>query len=138
MPVDVVIPALNPSRINTVTGTPIWCTPAANTTSTVTINVSNGVGTLHYEILSPASAVTNTSGATSGVFTLLNAGTYLFQVTDANGCKDDASYTVDPLVNITIAGQLVNDVSCNGGANGSVKFDVDNFGTSYTATLIGG
>ena len=137
-PIDVVIPALNPPTIDTITGTPIWCTPAANTTSTVTVNVSNGVGTLHYEILSPASAITNVSGAASGIFTGLNADTYLFQVTDANGCKDEAYYTVDPLANITIAGQLVNDVICNGDATGSVKFDVDNFTGTYTATLIGG
>ena len=138
VPVSVNIPALNPPTINTVTGTPIWCTPAANTTSTVTVNVSNGVGPLHYEILSPASAVGNTSGATSGVFNLLAADTYLFQVTDANGCKDEAYYTVDPLANITIAGQLVNDVICNGDATGSVKFDVDNVTGAYTATLISG
>ncbi|WP_433765035.1 T9SS type B sorting domain-containing protein [Flavobacterium ginsenosidimutans] len=137
-PVDVVIPALNPPTISTINGTDIYCAPTANTTSTVTVNVTNGVGPLHFEILSPASATTNTSGATSGVFTLLDAGTYLFQVTDANGCKDQEYYTVKPLVNITIAGQLVNDVSCNGGANGSVKFDVNNFGTTYTAALIGG
>ena len=137
-PVDVVVPALDPPTIDTITGTPIWCTPAANTTSTVTIAVSNGVAPLHYEILSPASAVGNNSGASSGVFTGLSADTYLFQVTDANGCKDDAYYTVDPLANITIAGLLVNDVSCNGGADGSVKFDIDKVTGAYTATLIGG
>ncbi|URM37843.1 T9SS type B sorting domain-containing protein [Flavobacterium anhuiense] len=137
-PVDVIVPALNPPTISTINGTDIYCAPTANTTSTVTVNVTNGVGPLHFEILSPASATTNTSGATSGVFTLLDAGTYLFQVTDANGCKDEEYYTVKPLVNITIAGQLVNDVSCNGGANGSVKFDVNNFSGTYTAALIGG
>jgi gliding motility-associated-like protein len=138
VPVEVVIPALNPPTISTITGTDIYCAPTANTTSTVTVNVTNGVGPLHFEILSPLSAATNTSGATSGVFALLDAGDYLFQVTDANGCKDEKHYSVKPLVNITIAGQLVNDVSCNGGANGSVKFDVDNFGGTYTAALIGG
>ncbi|MDR7211318.1 T9SS type B sorting domain-containing protein [Flavobacterium piscis] len=138
VPVDVIIPALDPPTIDTVTGTPIWCNPGANTTSTVTVSVSHGVGTLNFEITSPASAVSNVSGASSGVFSLLPAGTYIFKVTDANGCIDEDTYTVDPLVNITIAGQLVNDVVCNGVANGSVKFDVDNFDGTYTATLIGG
>ncbi|WP_410503561.1 T9SS type B sorting domain-containing protein [Flavobacterium sp. Root901] len=138
VPVSVTIPALDPPTIDSVTGTDIWCTPAANTTSTVTVTVSHGVGALHYEILSPASAVTNVSGAANGIFTGLTADTYLFQVTDANGCKDDVYYTVDPLLNITAAGQLINDVSCNGGSNGSVKFDVDNFNGAYTAALIGG
>ncbi|MFH7016147.1 T9SS type B sorting domain-containing protein [Flavobacterium sp. FlaQc-47] len=137
-PVNIIIPALDPPTIDTVTGTPIWCTPAANTTSTVTVNVSHGVGTLAYEITSPASAITNTSGATSGVFTLLPAGTYTFKVTDDNGCTDEATYTVDALINITTAGQLINDVVCNGESNGSVKFDVDNFAGTYTAALIAG
>ncbi|MFD2042558.1 T9SS type B sorting domain-containing protein, partial [Flavobacterium artemisiae] len=138
VPVSINIPALDPPVINTVTGTPIYCAPAASTTSTVTVTVSNGVGTLHYEILSPASAVGNVTGASNGIFTGLTAGTYIFQVTDANGCTDKATHTVEPLVNITIAGQLVNDVICNGESNGSVKFDVDNFSGAYTATLIGG
>ncbi|WP_406844828.1 T9SS type B sorting domain-containing protein [Flavobacterium soyae] len=138
VPVSITIPALDPPTIDSVTGTDIWCTPAANTTSTVTVTVSNGVGALHYEILLPASAVTNVSGAANGIFTGLTADTYLFQVTDENGCKDEMYYTVDPLENITIAGLLVNDVSCNGGSNGSVKFDVDNFSGAYTAALIGG
>ena len=138
VPVSVNIPAIDPPTIDNIIGTPIWCAPAANTASTVTVTVSHGVGTLNYEILSPASAVTNTSGASNGVFTMLAADTYLFQVTDANGCKDEAYYTVDPLINITTTGQLVNDVSCNGGSDGSVKFDVDNFTGTYTAALIGG
>ncbi|MBE8727599.1 T9SS type B sorting domain-containing protein [Flavobacterium hungaricum] len=137
-PVSVTIPALDAPVIDNVTGTPIYCAPAASTTSTVTIAYSHGVGTLHFEILSPASAVGNVTGASNGIFTGLTAGTYIFQVTDANGCKDQETYTVDPLVNITIAGQLVNNVICNGESNGSVKFDVDNFGGAYTATLIGG
>ncbi|PWB28348.1 T9SS type B sorting domain-containing protein [Flavobacterium sp. HTF] len=138
VPVSITIPAIDPPVIDNVTGTPIWCAPTANTTSTVTVAVSHGVGALNFVILSPASAVTNTSGATSGIFTGLTADTYIFQVTDANGCKDQASYTVAPLVNITADGQLVNDVSCNGGANGSVKFNIDNFNGTYTVALIGG
>ncbi|MTD72570.1 SprB repeat-containing protein, partial [Flavobacterium sp. LC2016-13] len=63
------IPALNPPTITNITGTPIYCAPAANTTSTVTITTTNGVGTLNYAILSPASATTNVTGATSGIFT---------------------------------------------------------------------
>ncbi|KUJ61073.1 hypothetical protein AR687_14135, partial [Flavobacteriaceae bacterium CRH] len=138
VPVSVNVPALDPPTIDNVSGTPIWCTPAANTTSTVTLAVSHGVGTLHYEITSPAGAVSNTSGATSGQFNLLPAGTYIFKVTDANGCTDQATYTIDPLINITTAGQLINDAVCNGDSNGSVKFDVDNFAGTYTATLTAG
>ncbi|WP_165571352.1 T9SS type B sorting domain-containing protein [Flavobacterium reichenbachii] len=138
VPVSVVVPALNPPTITTVTGTPIWCAPAANTTSTVTLNVTNGVGTLDYEIISPAASASNTTGAANGIFTGLAAGTYIFKVTDDNGCTDQATYTVDQLINITIAGQLVNNVVCNGESNGSVKFNVDNFGGTYSVAQTAG
>ncbi|KIQ21269.1 hypothetical protein RT99_11800, partial [Flavobacterium sp. MEB061] len=124
--------------ITTITGTPIYCAPAANTTSTVTITTTNGVGTLNYVILSPASATTNVTGATSGVFTGLADGTYLFEVTDANGCKDQESYIVKPVTNITIAGELVSNVTCNGSANGAVKFTAANYAGTYTAVLTAG
>src|SRR5690606_15590251 len=39
---------------------------------------------------------------------------------------------------ITIAGQLVSNVVCNGQANGAVKFTVANYATSYTASLTAG
>ncbi|OXA84362.1 T9SS type B sorting domain-containing protein, partial [Flavobacterium hercynium] len=53
-------------------------------------------------------------------------------------CTDEITHTVAALVNITITGQLINDVLCNGDSNGSVKFDVDNFATTYTSALIAG
>ncbi|KRB54851.1 SprB repeat-containing protein [Flavobacterium sp. Root186] len=132
------IPALNPPTITNIAGTPIYCAPAASTTSTVTITTTNGVGTLAYAILSPASATSNVSGAANGIFTLLAPDTYLFEVTDANGCKDQKSYTVAPVTNITVAGQLVSNVICNGQLNGAVKFTVANYGGTYTAVLTAG
>ncbi|PAM93968.1 hypothetical protein B4N84_15140, partial [Flavobacterium sp. IR1] len=136
LPTAIDIPALNPPVISDALGTPILCTPG-NTTSTVTITVmpGTGVGALRYEIMSPASETSNTSGATSGIFTSLPANTYIFKVTDDNGCTDEITYTVNALVNITITGQLVSDVLCNGGSDGAIKFNVDNFGTNYNYTL---
>ncbi|PAM96128.1 hypothetical protein B4N84_03925, partial [Flavobacterium sp. IR1] len=140
LPTAIDIPALNPPVISSASGTRIKCTPG-NTTSTVTIAVSplTGVGPLGYKIMSPASETSNISGATSGIFTSLPANTYIFRVTDKNGCTDEITYTVDALVNITITGQLVSDVLCNGGSDGAIKFNVDNFeGTVYTQRLIRG
>ena len=37
---------------------------------------------------------------TSGTFTNLIPGTYLFKVTDANGCYYTESMTIDPVINI--------------------------------------
>ncbi|KRD11411.1 hypothetical protein ASE21_06800 [Flavobacterium sp. Root901] len=59
-------------------------------------------------------------------------------MTDANGCTYKESYTVLPVTNITVAGQLISNVTCNGNTNGAVRFTVANYGTSYTATLTAG
>ncbi|OXA89938.1 T9SS type B sorting domain-containing protein, partial [Flavobacterium hercynium] len=53
-------------------------------------------------------------------------------------CTDEITYTVAALVNITVTGQLINDVVCNGDSNGSAKFDVDNFTIIYNSALIAG
>ncbi|WP_230392566.1 T9SS type B sorting domain-containing protein [Flavobacterium sp. LC2016-01] len=121
------VPALDAPTDMDITGTPVYCLPVASQKSTVTIsNVQHGVGTKTYAILSPASAVTNVSGLNSGVFTALAPDTYLFQVKDANGCTYEEEYTVKPVTNITVSGQLTADVSCNGGSNGSATFTVAN------------
>ncbi|MDR6764741.1 hypothetical protein J2Y38_004983, partial [Flavobacterium sp. 2755] len=135
VPVTITIPALNAPTNMDINGTPIYCAPAVNTTSTVTIsNVVNGVGTLQYEILSPIAVAKQTSA----VFAGLTPDTYLFQVTDANGCTYQESYTIKPVTNITVAGQLVSDVVCNGQSNGAVKFTVANYTGTYTAVLTAG
>ncbi|KAF2506405.1 beta strand repeat-containing protein, partial [Flavobacterium foetidum] len=129
------VPSLNPPTDMDIAGTPIYCAPAANTTSTVTIsNVQNGVGPLEYEILSPITVAKQPSA----VFAGLAPDTYLFQVTDANGCTYQESYTVVPVTNITVSGELVDNVDCNGNANGVVRFTVANFGGAYTAALTSG
>ncbi|MFC0080540.1 hypothetical protein ACFFLS_26110, partial [Flavobacterium procerum] len=61
-----------------------------------------------------------------------------FQVTDANGCTYQESYTVVPVTNITVSGELVANVDCNGNANGAVRFTAANFGGTYTAALTAG
>ncbi len=133
------IPPLNPPTDMDITGTPVYCAPVANQTSTVSItNVQNGTGTLSYAILFPSSATSNVSGATSGVFTGLAPDTYLFQVTDTNGCTYQESYSVNPVTNITVSGQLISDVTCNPGSNGEVRFTVANFAGNYTYSINGG
>src|SRR5690606_5031400 len=46
------------------------------TASTATLTATDGVGTLTYEIISPASATGNTSGVSNGIFTGLTPGDY--------------------------------------------------------------
>ncbi len=139
---SIVIAPLNPPTDMNISGTPISCVQQGlgDVTSTVTVTTTNGVGALTYAILSPATATGNTSGATSGIFTLLAPDTYTFQVTDANGCTYQESYTVAPVTNIAVSLTGVSDVTCNETPalnNGSATFKVTDF-TSYTAVLTTG
>lgn len=136
--VSTTVDALNPPTDMTITSTPIYCAPASSTTSTVTITTTNGVGTLTYAILSPASATGNISGASSGVFTNLAPADYMFQVTDANGCTYQELYTVADVIRITAAPSVTTNVTCFGLANGTATIDVANFAGTYSYTFDGG
>ncbi|WP_245905254.1 T9SS type B sorting domain-containing protein [Gelidibacter algens] len=115
--------------------TPVTC---LDLDSDVTITTTDGVGILTYEIISPASAVGNTTGATTGIFTSLAPDTYVFTVTDANGCYYTEAYTVIPVTNIIVSGTLVADVSCATGNDGAVTFEVANFSGNYSYQINGG
>lgn len=73
-------------------------------TGTITVTSTGGTGTKTYVITSGSTI--NTSGASSGVFTGLLAGSYTFTATDANGCTGTATIllanpgvaTADPAV----------------------------------------
>tara|TARA_R110002050_G_scaffold300619_1_gene470942 strand:+ start:15992 stop:32578 length:16587 start_codon:yes stop_codon:yes gene_type:complete len=134
---SVTIFALNPPTDLDFTSTAITCNPT-ELTSDVTLTATNGVLPLTYAIVSPVSATGNTTGLNSGVFTGLAADTYVFRVTDDNGCYYEESYTVDPVTNITVSGALISDVTCNGASNGAVDFTVSNFATTYSYTINAG
>lgn len=129
------IPALVPPTNLDFVSTAVTCLAL---TSNITLTTTNGVGALSYVIVSPASATSNVTGASSGIFTGLSPDTYLFQVTDANFCTYQESYTVNLVTNITVSGQLINNVTCNPGSNGEVLFRVSNFAGTYTYSINGG
>lgn len=133
---QITIKKLDPPVIVSILGTAILCSPVANTTSTVTVTTTNGVGTLAYVITAPASATSNVTGATSGVFTGLTADTYTFKVTDANGCFAIQSYTVLPLTPIAVSVSKLSDVLCKGGNTGSARFDISGFSTTGNYTVV--
>ncbi|WP_449288673.1 hypothetical protein [Mariniflexile aquimaris] len=130
-PIDVVVPALDPPTDIDFSSPPVTCIA---TTTDVTLTVTDGIGILSYEIISPIAV----GPQASNVFTGLAPDTYMFEVTDANGCTYQESYTVVPVTNITVSGALINDVSCNGGSNGAVDFTVSNFAGTYSYTVNGG
>ncbi|WP_299381653.1 T9SS type B sorting domain-containing protein [uncultured Lacinutrix sp.] len=107
-------------------------------TADITLTATGGSSTLTYEIIAPASATANTTGATNGIFTGLTADSYTFQVIDANGCTYQELYVLNDVENINVNGQLISDVTCNPGANGEVLFTVANFEGTYSYSINGG
>ncbi len=61
------------------------------------------------------------NGATTEDLTGLSAGTYSVTITDANLCSITASYNVTQPPVLTVGVTSFNNVSCNGGTNGSIN-----------------
>lgn len=135
LPVEVNVPTLNIPTDLGFLATSVTCT---DLDSDVTLTATNGVGSLSYAIVAPASATGNTTGDATGIYIGLLPDTYTFTVTDANGCTYTESYTVNPVTNITVSGLLDSDVSCNGGLDGAVTFTVGDFASTYSYTINGG
>lgn len=62
-------------------------------------------------------------GSTNLNYQTLNAGNFIFTVTDANGCSATEIVTVEPF-NVLSYESLVTQVSCNGDHNGSINLSV--------------
>ncbi|WP_158651354.1 T9SS type B sorting domain-containing protein [Pseudotamlana carrageenivorans] len=101
----------------------------------VTVTSTGGVGTLTYEITDPTSAVTSN---TDGNFTGLAAGTYVFKVTDANGCSYIESYTIGAVTPIALIARKQSDVLCQGDATGAIELEVSGFSGTYSYTVNSG
>jgi hypothetical protein len=94
-------------------------------TGSATVSVTGGTGAYTYA-WAP-------SGGTAATASGLAAGTYTVTVTDANGCIDTQSFTItQPLAVLATTAGTVNNVSCNGGANGSAAVNVTGGTTPYT------
>ncbi|KIQ13669.1 hypothetical protein RT99_24475, partial [Flavobacterium sp. MEB061] len=77
---------------------------------------------------------------TSNSFANLAPGTYMFKVTDANGCFYTEAHTINPVTPIVITANKDSDVLCKGGSTGKVTFTVSGIATvgAYTHTLTAG
>ena len=125
----IVIDPLNPPSELTFTATAPTC---PSVVSDVTVTVVDGNGPFTYEITAPASATTNTTGASSGIFTALSEGTYTFRVIDSKACEIEQNYTVLEIPRVTVISQLISTVSCVGSADGEFSFTVSDFATTYS------
>jgi gliding motility-associated-like protein len=103
----------------TVTGTDVSCNGGSDGTVTVTLPGGSGSGPYTYNW---------STGDTSQNLTNVDAGTYTVVVTNANGCTAVGTYTVTEPTVISATETVVN-VSCNGGADGSISISISG-GTS--------
>ena len=104
-------------------------------TSDVTLTVTGGEPDLIYEIISPAGSAVN--NGTNNTFTDLAPGTYMFRVTDDTDCFYEESLTIAPVTEISVTGQVLNNITCIGESNGELQFNVGNFNTDYDYTVTG-
>lgn len=105
-------------------------------TGTITVTGTGGTGAIGYVITSGTTI--NTTGATSGVFTGLLAGNYVFTATDANGCAfatTSLALTQPSAVCTLAVSASATAILCNGGtatltatatgANGPVEYSLN-------------
>ncbi len=109
---------LQPSAITAIIPPPtnITCFGINNGAATVNAAGGTGAGTYSYVWTNSASTVVGTTASITG----LAADTYTVTVTDANGCVQTATTTINPAVAVSanITSQI--DVTCNGGSDGSL------------------
>ena len=131
----IVLDPLTPPTDLAFSATPITC---AVPTSDVTLSTTGGRGILSYRMTSP---IVKNADATDGVTATFNGmavGTYSFEVTDESNCTYTENYTINDITYIAVNGALVNNVSCFGGNDGAIDFNVAGFGTTYQYTINGG
>ena len=85
------------------------------------------------------SASVSASGGTppysgTGTFTGLAAGTYNYNVSDANGCTSSCSVTITEPAVLVATCSVVSNVSCNGGSDGSASVSASGGTSPYTGT----
>nr|WP_299071597.1 T9SS type B sorting domain-containing protein [uncultured Allomuricauda sp.] len=106
-------------------------------TSDVTVTVVDGNTPFVFEITAPLPiAATSITGA-SADFDGLAPGTYTFQVTDDKGCVYSESFTINPVSEINVTGQLVSNITCFNDTDGEVTFTVADFNTDFNYSVTG-
>lgn len=101
----------------------------------VTVTATGGTAPFTYEIVAPATDVFN--NGTNNTFTDLAAGTYTIRVTDSKFCFIEESVTIAAVNPITTTGQLVSNVTCFGDSDGTFRYLVSDFASSYDYTVTG-
>lgn len=113
--------ALGCSSVSTITITQPPPITLNTTTQGASCGIPNGSATVTAGGGTPGYTYAWSNGATSSTATGLGAGTYTVTVTDANGCSQTTTANVITSSGPTIATSAINNVSCNGGNNGSAS-----------------
>ncbi|MCK0161228.1 T9SS type B sorting domain-containing protein [Allomuricauda sp. F6463D] len=103
--------------------------------SDVTLSITGGEPNLVYEIISPAASTVNNGN--NNTFADLSPGTYMFRVTDNDGCFYDESFTIDPVTEISVTGQLVSNITCFGDTDGEIAYTINSFNADYDYNVTG-
>lgn len=117
------------AAVLTLSTTGVTC--LSNCSGTATVTAVGGTGTLNF--LWDAAAASQTTAGISN----LCAGTYVCEVTDANGCTSAIAATIDPATDMTVSTTFQNE-SCSGTCDGSLTFLVNNAQGATTAVLSDG
>ncbi len=113
---------VNQPSLLTVSGSVTTPIAVQGGTGSITVSAAGGTGAVSYVVTTGTTV--NTTGAVSGVFTGLLAGTYTFTATDANGCTATTTSIVltEPGTLPLTATYVKNNLSVCGGSNdGSIS-----------------
>ncbi|HMB65050.1 MAG TPA: T9SS type B sorting domain-containing protein [Eudoraea sp.] len=105
-------------------------------TASVSVAVTNGTAPYTYEITAPAASVINNGN--NPVFTGLGLGTYTFRVTDVAGCSYNEAFAITDISSISVQALPIDVVTCVGDSDGSGRFLVDGFATTYSYQINAG
>ncbi|WP_191963434.1 T9SS type B sorting domain-containing protein [Pseudotamlana haliotis] len=98
----------------------------------VTVTVTGGVAPLTYEITDPSGAATSNN---DGIFSGLGPNTYVFKVTDANGCSYTEAHTIGSVTPIALVARVTSDVLCFGDTTGAIELEVSGFSGTYSYSV---
>ncbi len=106
-------------------------------TTDVVASAVGGNAPFLFEIIAPASIPSTSVTGNDGTFVGLNPDTYTFRVTDDKGCSYEENFTINPVTPINVSGQLTSNVSCFGGSDGSISYNINGFNTTYDYSVAG-